>query len=98
MSEPFDIKKMLLAPFTGLYWVKCLMIGLGIGMLVFTGIGLYRGYFKKPEPTTTQKAERIDNFYYQPKSTFGCASVRVKELADTHEKGVIVNAVQEEKR
>jgi hypothetical protein len=76
MSEAFDIKKLLLSPMTGLYWVKCSMIGLGIGMLLFVGYGLWKAYIKKPDPTTAQRAETINNYYHQPKSTFGCATVK----------------------
>jgi hypothetical protein len=77
MAEPFDIKKLLTSPFTGLYWVKVIAIGAGIFFLVFDGYGLYKAYFKKPDPTTTQKADTINNKYnyYQPKQTFGCMHV-----------------------
>jgi len=77
MSDPFSWAKMLTAPFTGLYWVKCLMIGLGIGAIVFIGFGVYRGYFKKADPTTDQDAETIINHYNQPRSTFGCATTKI---------------------
>lgn len=79
MSEPFDIKKLLTSPFTGLFWVKCTMIGLGICMIAFTGYGMWKAFIKKPEATTEQRAEKIINYYHQPKSTFGCASVRVSQ-------------------
>lgn len=49
-------------------------IGLAIAAVVFIGYGLYRGYVKKPEPTTTQKADKIVNYNYsyEPRQTFGC--------------------------
>jgi hypothetical protein len=53
------------------------MIGLGIGALVFIGIGVYRGYFKQWEQNKTdQDAQQIVNFYNSPKSTFGCATTK----------------------
>lgn len=79
MSESFDPIKMLSAPFTGLYWIKCMMIGLGIFMILFTGYGLWKAFIKKPDPSTNQRAETINNFYHQPRSTFGCATVKVYE-------------------
>lgn len=77
MPELFDIKKLLTSPFTGMYWVKCTMMGLGIGMLIFIGYGLYKAYVKTPDPTTTQSAGNIENHYHNPRVTFGCASTRV---------------------
>ena len=72
MPEAFDVKKLVTSPFTGLYWVKSVMYGLGIGMLIFVAYGLYKAYIKRPEPTTEQKADVIYNRYYQPRQTFGC--------------------------
>lgn len=74
--EPFNIIKMLSGPFTGVYWAKILSIGFGLIIAAFVSFAVYKAYFKKPEPTTEQRAEKIINHYYQPKSTFGCASVR----------------------
>jgi len=76
MAEPFDIKKLVLSPLTGLYWVKAWMLGLGIFTILFVGYGLYKAYIKKPLPSTTQSADKIINHYYEPKSTFGCISIR----------------------
>jgi hypothetical protein len=60
-GEKIDIKKAVTSPFTGLYWVKSLMYGLGIGMLIFVGFGLWKAYFKKPDPTQTIHAETGSN-------------------------------------
>lgn len=56
-------------------------LGLGLPGLLLIGYGIYKGYIKKPEPTTTQhnQAEAIVYHYHTPKSTFGCATVRVEE-------------------
>lgn len=75
-EDQFDIKKLLTSPFTGLYWTKSLMIGLGIFCIVFVGYGLYKAYIKKPLPSTDQKAEVINNYNNQPHATFGCAMTR----------------------
>ena len=77
MSEPFDLMKLLSSPFTGLYWVKCTMVGLGIAMICFVGFGMWKAFIKKPDATTQQKADTINNYYHDPRSTFGCATVRV---------------------
>ena len=74
--EGFNLIKMLSSPFTGLYCVKFTMVGLGIGMLCFIGFGMYKAYIKKPDATTSQRAESIVNHYHNPRSTFGCATTR----------------------
>ena len=71
MAEPFDIFKMLKSPFTGIYWVKSLMIGLGIFAILVVGYAIYKAYIR-PAPTTAQKAEQIVNYNYTPQQTFGC--------------------------
>lgn len=80
-DDIFSIKKLAKSPFTGLYWVKTIMMGLGLAFLIFVGYGVYKAYIK-PEPTTTQHAEEIinktDNHYNQPKAYLGCASVPVR--------------------
>lgn len=78
MADQFDIKKLVTSPFTGVYWVKVVMFGLGIGCLAFIGYGVYKAYFKKPLPTTTQQGQR-DNFNYvlEPRSYFGCQNFRL---------------------
>lgn len=60
-GERFDIKKLLKSPFTGLYWTKTVMLGLGILALIFIGYGVYKAYFKKPEPTQAIHAEAGSN-------------------------------------
>ena len=80
-DEKFSLVKMVSSPFTGLFWVKSIMYGLGIGCLAFIGYGVYKAYFKKPEPTTTQNqnAEKIENVSYQtPRVMFGCQRFTVK--------------------
>lgn len=79
MSEPFSWAKLTTGLFSGVYWVKVVLYMLSAGFLLFVGIGVWRGYFRKPEPTTSQSAERMYNDYYQPRSTFGCATVKVYE-------------------
>ena len=76
MSEPFNLIKMLSGPFTGVFWAKVTMYLLASGFIIFIGIGVWRGYFKKAEPTTDQDAQLIENHYNQPRSTFGCAFSR----------------------
>jgi hypothetical protein len=92
MSEPFNLVKLISGPFTGVYWAKILSIGFGLVLATFVGFGVWKAYFKKPEPTTSQRAEQIVNYYYQPKSTFGCASTRAWEY-EKAKKGVIVNGL-----
>jgi len=76
VSEGFNLSKLLSSPFTGLYWVKCTVFGLGIGMILFVAVGMWKAYFRRPDPTTTQRAETIENHYNTPKATFGCASTK----------------------
>jgi len=76
--EQFNIIKLVSSPFTGLFWIKCLMFGLGIACLIFIGYGVYGYYFKVKPPSTTQNAEQIVNPSIEPKTYFGgCASTRV---------------------
>jgi hypothetical protein len=49
---------------------------LAMGFLIFIGIGVWRGYFKKPDPLTNQSAEKIINNYNSPNAPFGCATTR----------------------
>lgn len=52
-------------------------------LLVVAGLGaaVYFGFIRpntKPNPTTTQNADRIQNIYIQPKQTFfGCTAFRL---------------------
>lgn len=80
-DNAFDPVKLVTSPFTGLFWIKCIMFGLGIASLLFIGYGVYKAYFAKLDPTTTQnnQAQEIVYHYPTPKATFGCASVRVYE-------------------
>lgn len=64
VSESFSIKKLALSPFTGLYWIKVIMFGLGLSALFFIGYGVHKAYFKKPLPTNTQTAKEIVNNTY----------------------------------
>jgi len=77
MPEPFDIKKLLASPFTGVYWVKVLAIGFGLVVFAFVGYGVWKAYFSKPLPTTDQHASTIINHNYEPRSgMFGCISLK----------------------
>jgi len=74
MSEPFDIVKMISSPFTGIYWIKVVM--LGIGLFVVFGVG-YTGYKAVTKSTTDQTATTIVNHNYQPNVHFGgCATLK----------------------
>lgn len=80
MSEAFSITKLAKSPFTGIFWLKCIMFGLGIGCLAFIGWGVYKAYFKTHDPTTTQQAEQINNPAQNMKmSPFSCTNVKVFE-------------------
>ena len=81
MVESFDPLKLVTSPFTGMFWVKTIMFGLGLACLGFIGYGVYLAYFATPDPTTTQnnRAAAITYHYHQPKATFGCASYQVNE-------------------
>ena len=84
MGEAFSLSKMVLGLFTGTHWAKTVMFGLSAAFLLFVGVGVYRGYFKTPAPTTSQSAKTIVNHYRQPKVTFGCATVRTYEQYPTN--------------
>lgn len=74
MSEQFNVVKLLTSPFTGIYWIK--VIALGIGIFVVFGIG-YTGYKAVTKTTTTQSAQTIVNHNYQPNVHFGgCATFK----------------------
>ena len=76
MAEKFSFTKLIQSPFTGIYWVKCLMLGLGIFLIL--GIG-YTGYKAVVKPTSDQRAQTIINHNYNPVAHIGgCASVPVK--------------------
>jgi hypothetical protein len=83
-TEKFDIVKMATSPFTGLYWVKVIMFGLGLCMIGFVGYGVYKAYFRTPDPTTDQNADLIVNHYPEPRATFGCATVKTYENFPTN--------------
>jgi len=60
MEEKFDLKKLLTSPFTGLYWTKVVMIGLGLIVLLFVGYAVYKAYVKKAEPSQRQETTITD--------------------------------------
>ncbi len=64
-TNPVNGAKTLVFAFWGLLFL----------LVAFT---IYRAYFKKQPPTTTQNAEHIDapNYYLQPKFG-GCASIKI---------------------
>jgi hypothetical protein len=72
-------------------WVGVVLLGLGLAWSIYAGIIRPT---TKPNPTTTQKADNITNYTYNvtPRSTFGCASIKVYEY-DQLKKGVIVNGL-----
>ncbi len=78
MTEPFDFMKLIKSPFTGLYWVKSVMLGLGIFALLITVYAYYKAFIKKPLPATTQNAEQITNYNYTLRQTFGCSRFPIK--------------------
>jgi len=81
LSESFDPVKLVTSPFTGMFWVKIIMFGLGLAFLGMVGWAVYKAYFN-PDPTTTQnnQAREIVYHYHQPKTSFGgCASYQVSE-------------------
>lgn len=67
------------------------LLGLGLAWSIYAGIIRPT---TKPNPSTAQAADNISNYVYNvtPKSTFGCASIRVYEY-DKLRKGVIVNGL-----
>lgn len=76
MAEKFSLSKLLKSPFTGLYWTKVIM--LGIGLFILLGVG-YTGYKAVVKPTSDQRAQTIINHNYSPVAHLGgCASVPVK--------------------
>ena len=60
-GEKIDIKKAVTSPFTGLYWIKTLMYGLGLLALLLVGYAIYKAYVKKPDPAQTIHAETGSN-------------------------------------
>jgi len=56
-GEGFSIKKLLLSPFTGLYWTKTLMFSGGALVILIIVLSIYKTYFKRPEPVQTIRAE-----------------------------------------
>lgn len=56
MSEEFDIKKLLMSPFSGIYWTKTVMFILGACVIFVVGYAVYKAYIKKPDSTQTIRA------------------------------------------
>jgi len=75
----FSVTKLFTGLFTGDYWGKLIAFGLGFIVLGFISFAVYKAYIRKPDATTQQKADTINNYYHTPKSTFGCATVKVYE-------------------
>ena len=57
MPEQFSVRKALDLSPTAMG--KSFSIGLKIAIILFVGWAVYKAYFKKPEPTQTQRIERI---------------------------------------
>lgn len=51
-------------------WVGGIVLGLMVSWIVYAG--LIRPT-TKPNPSTSQKADSINNYYNQPRISFGCA-------------------------
>ena len=69
--EPISLMKMIKGPFTGVYWIKSLMLGLGIFVILIIGYAVYKAYFKRPAPSQTQQINaqdgsqvKVENHYY----------------------------------
>lgn len=80
VGEKFNLGKFfsgMANPVTG---AKSIVIGLWIVLFIVIGFTVYRAYFKKQPPTTTQNAEHIDapNYYLQPRFG-GCASIKIPQ-------------------
>lgn len=63
-------------------WVGGVLLGLMVAWIVYAG--LIRPT-TKPNPSTSQKADSINNYYNQPRISFGCArwEVTVDKEKDT---------------
>ena len=61
MSEMFSWKKLFLSPFTSLYWTKTIMFVMGGCVLFFVSYGLYKAYFRKPDPAQTIRVGKESN-------------------------------------
>lgn len=82
--EPVSLTKFFSGMLTGTHWAKTISFGLSAAFLIFVSIGVWRGYFKKPLPTTDQRAENIYNYHYEPTPHFGCATVKIYEKFPTN--------------
>ena len=90
---PFSITNMVAGWASGDYWGKLVSFGLGFIVLGFVGFAVYKAYIKKPEPSTEQNAKKIVNYWYQPHSTFGCASTRAWEYEHPSNREVTVSSL-----
>lgn len=70
LDEKVNLTKAVISVTKPIYWVKCLMYGLGIFTIVAVGYTFWRAY-RKQLPTTTQTGN-ITNHNYNVKQTFGC--------------------------
>ena len=48
-GEKIDIVKAVTSPFTGIYWVKVIMMGFGLCFLLFVGYCVYNTLHPKPQ-------------------------------------------------
>lgn len=75
MPDPITLTKAVTSLVTPKYWVKVIMIGFGIAILVFAGVGV--NFVFNPKPTTKNEAEQITNNHYEIKPLLGgCATVK----------------------
>jgi len=61
MAEEIDLRKLVISPFTGLYWIKTLMYIFGFTVILFIGYAVYKAYIKKPEPSQAVHADAGSN-------------------------------------
>ena len=85
-GEKFNLKKLVASPFTGLYWTKTGMYGLGLAALLFVGFTFWKAYFKKPEPTNTQNIQaqagsnvQVQHIYERKKTLIPFAEVYTEQ-------------------
>ena len=79
MSEKFDWSKALDLSLSALgksssIWIKG---GLVTFAVVVIGWSLWNTFHPKATKTTQQTADKIDNYYNNPKATFGCTAVKM---------------------
>jgi len=72
-------------------WVGGIVGGLVLAWIVYAG--LIRPT-TKPNPTTTQKADNIVNYYVYPRVSFGCSNFRIQRIPDETKTQITINPAQ----